>query len=223
MYSGMFENCSVAARQQWGSQGMFIPETVWFDGLAKLPDDIAEEMRELYLLRKPWEKRSQRFMEFSLTRNPHSSRWNWYGSGEWVEGRWTPKERGDGPYGRSPTFWARPRKWPISIWRRYEYTLDKEWLRGRAYPMLKAAAEFYRNFPNLKKGADGRYHIHHVNSNESVKGARDTDEDLSAMRGVLAAALRAAELLNVDAGLRRCGASCWRTWRRCLRATIRRR
>ena len=203
MYSGMFENCSVAARQQWGSQGMFIPETVWFDGLAKLPDDIAEEMRELYLLRKPWEKRSQRFMEFSLTRNPHSSRWNWYGSGEWVEGRWTPKERGDGPFGPVTHILGTTAKVAYLYWRRYEYTLDKEWLRGRAYPMLKAAAEFYRNFPNLKKGADGRYHIHHVNSNESVKGARDTDEDLSAMRGVLAAAKRAAELLNVDAGLRR--------------------
>ena len=34
--------------------------------------------------------------------------------------------------------------------------------------MLKGAVEFYRNYPNVKKGADGKYHIHHVNSNESV-------------------------------------------------------
>ena len=43
------------------------------------------------------------------------------------------------------------------------------------------------------------YHIHCVNSNESVCGARDTDEDLSAMRGVIAALLRAAEILGTDA------------------------
>ena len=50
----------------------------------------------------------------------------------------------------------------------------RAWLRTRAYPMLKGAAEFYRNFPNVKKGADGKYHIHNVNSNESIYGARDT-------------------------------------------------
>ena len=38
MYSGMFDACALAARQQWGSEGIFIPETVWFDGLAKLPE-----------------------------------------------------------------------------------------------------------------------------------------------------------------------------------------
>ena len=33
MYSGMFDAAATAARQQWGSEGIFIPETVWFDGL----------------------------------------------------------------------------------------------------------------------------------------------------------------------------------------------
>src|SRR5262249_19039054 len=49
MYSGMFDACSLAARQQWNSEGMFIPETTYFDGLEKLPDDIAAEMADLYL------------------------------------------------------------------------------------------------------------------------------------------------------------------------------
>ncbi|MEO7143217.1 MAG: DUF5703 domain-containing protein, partial [Bryobacteraceae bacterium] len=74
MYSGMSDACAVAARQQWGSQGMYIPETVYFDGLEKLPGDIASEMQELYLLRKPWAERSTRFREFSETKHPHSSR-----------------------------------------------------------------------------------------------------------------------------------------------------
>jgi hypothetical protein len=206
MYSGMYEACAVAARQQWGSKGIFIPETVWFDGLARLPDDIAEEMRELYLLRRPWERRSARFLEFAKQNHPHSSRWNWLGGGSWVEGSWVAEERGFGPYGPVTHILGTTAKVAYLYWRRYEYTLDREWLRERAYPMLKGAAEFYRSFPHLKKGPDGRYHIHHVNSNESVWGARDTDEDLSALRGVLAAAIRASEVLEADAEMR----SLWR-------------
>jgi hypothetical protein len=202
MYSGMVDAAALAARQQWGSEGIFIPETVWFDGLAKLPDDIAAEMRELYLLRKPWDQRSTTFIEFAKTKLPHSSRWNWWGGGSWVDGKWAPTERGFGPYGPVTHILGTTAKVAYLYWRRFEYTMDREWLRTRAYPMLKGAAEFYRNFPNLKKGADGKLHIHHVNSNESVQGARDTDEDLSAMRGIFAAAARASELLTVDPELR---------------------
>ncbi len=202
MYSGMFEASRVAAQQQWGSQGMYIPETTYFNGLERLPDDIAAEMRELYLLRKPWEQRSERFKEFASTKHPHSSRWNWKQSGSWVNGRYVIVERGSGPYGAVNHIFGSSAKIAYLFWRRYEYTLDREWLRQRAYPMLHGAVEFYRNYPNLKKGADGKYHIHHVNSNESVWGARDTDEDLSSLRGVLAAALRASDILGVDADLR---------------------
>jgi len=68
--------------------------------------------------------------------------------------------------------------------------------------MLRAAAEFYRNHPNVQKEADGKFHIRYANSNESVWGARDTDEDLSAMRGAFAALLRASEVLEVEADMR---------------------
>jgi hypothetical protein len=159
-------------------------------------------MRELYLMRKPWEQRSARFREFAETKHPHSSRWNWMQNGSFVKGRWVAAERGSGPYGPVTHILGSTAKIAYLYWRRYEYTLDREWLRKRAYPMLKGAAEFYRNFPNVRKGDDGRYHIEHVNSNESVWGARDTDEDLSAMRGVFAALLRAAEILDADAAMR---------------------
>lgn len=202
MYSGMFDACSTAARHQWGSQGIYIPETVYFDGLEQLPDDIASEMRDLYLMRRPWDQRSARFMEFASTKHPHSSRWNWNQSGAWVNGRWVTKERGSGPYGAVNHILGTTAKVAYLYWRRYEFTLDGEWLLDRAYPMLRAAAEFYRNYPNLKKGADGKYHIHGVNSNEAVWGARDTDEDLSALRALLPAVLRASEILDVDAGMR---------------------
>src|SRR3989304_4479913 len=74
--------------------------------------------------------------------------------------------------------------------------------RASAYHEPKGGPDFYRHFPNLRKEADGKYHIHHVNSNESVIGAHDTDEDLSAMRGIFAAAIRASALLGQDATLR---------------------
>jgi hypothetical protein len=206
MYSGMFDAAALAARQQWDSEGIFIPETVWFDGLAKLPDDIAAEMRELYLMRKPWAQRSARFMEFAQTKLPHSSRWNWWGGGSWVDGKWVPTERGFGPYGPVTHILGTTAKIAYLYWRRYEYTLDREWLRTRAYPMLKGAAEFYRHFPNLQRENDGRLHMHHTNSNESVQDVRDSDEDLAAMRGLFAAAARAAEILETDESLR----TAWR-------------
>ena len=202
MYSGMFDACSTAARQQWGSQGMFIPETTYFDGLEKLPEDIASEMQELYLRRKPWEQRSARFMEFALTKHPHSSRWNWIQAGEWKQGHYVITDRGSGPYGPVTHNFGTTAKVAYLFWRRYEYTLDREWLRTRAYPMLKGAAEFYRNHPNVKLGDDGRYHIHWSNSNESVFGARDSDEDLAAMHAIFPALVRAAEILDTDAQLR---------------------
>jgi hypothetical protein len=202
MYSGMLPACSVAARQQWGSQGMYIPETVYFDGLEKLPDDIAAEMRDLYLRRKPWEQRSAAFMEYARTKHPHSSRWNWIQSAKWENGRYLITERGFGPYGAVTHIFGTTAKVAYLYWRRYEYALDREWLRTRAWPMLRAAAEFYRNHPNVTKGEDGKYHIHWANSNESVYGARDTDEDLSAMRGIFAALLRASEILDAEASMR---------------------
>jgi hypothetical protein len=202
MYSGMYDACSMAARQQWGSQGMFIPETTYLDGLEKLPDDIAAEMQDLYLLRKPWEQRSCRFMEYAQTKHPHSSRWNWIQAGEWKQGRWAITERGSGPYGAVTHNFDTTAKVAYLFWRRYEFTLDGDWLRTRAYPMLKASAEFYRNHPNVKAGDDGCIHIHWANSNESIYGARDTDEDLAAMRGVFAAAARASGILNEDPSLR---------------------
>ena len=64
MYTAMKESCALAAEQQWGSKGIFFPETYAFNGLAPLPDDIAAEMRDLYLLRKPWEQMSPRFRAY---------------------------------------------------------------------------------------------------------------------------------------------------------------
>jgi hypothetical protein len=202
MYSGMYESCALAARQQWGSQGIWIPETTWFDGLEKLPDDIAEEMRDLYLVRKPWEQRSARFREFAETGHPHNSRWSWIDKGRWINGRWVWGDKKAGAFGHTSHMMSVASKIALVFWQRYECTLDKAWLRDRAYPMLKGAAEFYRNFPNVRKADDGKYHIYHVNNVESNWNSQDTPDELSAMHRIFPVVIRAAEILDADAGLR---------------------
>lgn len=202
MYTGMYASCSLAARQQWGSQGIFLPETFAFDGLAELPQNIAAEMRDLYLLRKPWQQVTPKFREFASTKQPHASRWNWIGGGRWHDGLWPPTDRPEAPSGPGTHIFSRGAKIAYQFWMRYEYTIDKAWLRDRAYPMLKGVAEFYRNFPNVRKGEDGKYHIYNVNSNESVRGACDTDEEIASMMGILPAVIKASEILDLDAELR---------------------
>ena len=86
-------------------------------------------MRDLYLLRKPWDQRSDRFKEFASTKHPHSSRWNWIGGGKWVEGQWEITERGFGPFGPVTHNLGTTGKVAYLYWRRYEYTLDEAWLR----------------------------------------------------------------------------------------------
>lgn len=202
MLSGMLGACSLAAKQEWGSQGAYFPETVSFDGPGAVPDDIAAEMRPLYLIRKPWSERSKSFLDYAGTKLEYASAWNWIGGGRWENGRWVYTERGSGPYGPVTHIFSRGAKYAYQFWLRYEYTGDEQWLRDRAYPVLKAVAEFYRNFPNVKKEADGKYHIHYVNSNEGVWGATDTDEEISSMMGIFPVLIKASEILNVDADMR---------------------
>ena len=113
------------------------------------------------------------------TKHPHSSRWNWIQSGEWVDGTWVIKDRGSGPYGAGQSHLRHHGEDRYYFWRRYEYTLDREWLRTAPIRCSRARWSFIAITRTSKRATDGKYHIHHVNSNESVYGARDTDEDLS--------------------------------------------
>mgnify|MGYP000974541752 CR=1 FL=1 len=202
MYSTVYPTFEVAARQQWGAKGIYIPETMGFDGVPELPAAIAEEMRSLYLMQKPWRERSAKFMDYAETKLPFLSRWNWKHLGKWQKGRWTYVERGDGPYGPVNHLFSRGAKIAYQYWQKYEYTRDKKWLRDKAYPMLKGVAEFYRNFPNVKRELDGKYHIYHINDNESIWGGHNTAEEISSMRGIFPVAIKAAEILGVDKELR---------------------
>jgi hypothetical protein len=201
MYSSMYDNCALAARQQWGSKGIYIPETVYFNGPSPLPENIAEEMQALYLAEKPWDQRSDKFKEYAHTKLPYLSRWNWKKDGGWKNGHWQVDVKGDGAFGHTTHIFSRGAKIAYKYWLRYQYTMDTAWLRKKAYPMLKGIAEFYRNFPNVKK-ENGKYNIYHVNDNESIWGGHNTVEEIAAMKGIFPVAIKASEILGVDQNLR---------------------
>ncbi|WP_248926177.1 glycosyl hydrolase family 95 catalytic domain-containing protein [Paenibacillus hamazuiensis] len=202
MYSGMYEACRTAARQQWGSEGIYIPEVTWFNGPAELPDDIAEEMRELYLFRKPWEERSARFTEYAYLKPPHESRWNWKWHEKWIDGRLVYTDRGYGPFGATTFMFLAQAEVAYHFWLYYEYTRDEAWLRGRAYPMIRGVAEFFRHLPLVRKDEDGLYHIYHTCSDEKYFDGKDTVDAMAAMHFVFPALLRASEILGEDEELR---------------------
>lgn len=203
MYSGMYDNCTQAARANWGSKGIWFPETTWFSGPETLPADIASEMQELYLVKKPWDQRSARFMRYAEPKQTFDSVWNWINHAVKVEhGKWPLSDKGRGPFGHVTHIFSSTSKIAYMYWLRYDATRDQAFLRERAYPVLKGAVEFYRNFPNLKKEADGKYHIYHVNNHEGSWDSPDTQEELSGMRSITPLAIRASEILGVDAGMR---------------------
>jgi len=203
LYTRMIPSLERAAVQQWSSKGVYIPETVGFDGLSELPEDIAAEMRDIYLARKPWSEVSPEFIRYAATKMPHNSRWNWKRDDGWRNGVWQFSDKGGGGFSQVNHIFSRGAKIAYQYWMQYEYTQDREWLANQAYPMIKGVAEFYRNFPNLIKEQDGKYHIRHVNDNESVWGGHNTVEEISSMMGLFPVAIKAAAILNVDADLRK--------------------
>lgn len=192
-----YESYARAAEQQWGSKGIFIPETGWFDGMEDLPEYIAEEMRELYLLRKPWSECSERFKEFAKNKSPFDSRWNWLLGQTYHKFDFEPA-----PFSYVNHIFSATAKYAYLFWLKYEYTLDIQWLRESAYPMLKGAAEFYVNYPNAVREEDGKIHLHHVNNHEANWNCRDSIDEMAAVHGILPIAIRASEILGIDEELR---------------------
>ncbi|MHC4759337.1 MAG: glycoside hydrolase family 95-like protein, partial [Planctomycetota bacterium] len=190
--------------QQWGSKGIYLPETTWFNGPPALPEDIAAEMRDLYLARKPWSEASEKFLKYASPKNAFDSRWCWknFDDERWIDGHYSWDARESAPYSYVLHLFASGGNIAYFHWLRYDFTQDEEWLRQYGYPIIKGVAEFYRNYQNVKKGPDGKYHIHGVNNWESTWGASDTIEELSAMRAVTAAAIRASQILGVDEEMR---------------------
>jgi len=214
MYSRIAESGAVAARQQWGSQGIWIPEITFFNGLDKLPDDIAAELQDLMLVRKPYSEHSKKFQWWIETKNRHNARYNFLADGNVDHGHYVvptkggqrgKDEEGGEPsdiFGHCTHILGVGSRVADLFWQRYQYTGDTNWLRDRAYPLIKGSVEFYRNFPNFTKEADGRYHIHHVNNGEGQWNSSDTPYEVACMHMIFPIAIRASEILGVDEDLR---------------------
>ena len=213
MYSGMLECGATAARQQWGSKGIWIPEITYFDGTETLPDDIAAELQDLMLCRKPYSEHSAKFQWFIETKNRHHARWNFLGDGIWDHGHFVvptkggSRNTGDGGspsdiFGHCTHILGVGSRIANLYWQYYQYTMDKDWLRDRAYPLIKGSAEFYRNFPNFHKADDGKYHIYHVNNGESQWNSTDPAYEVSCIHMIFPLAIRVSEMLGVDEDLR---------------------
>lgn len=82
---------------------------------------------------------------------------------------------------------------------KYLYTLDENYLRNKAYPMLRGIAEFYRSSPVLHKEADGKYHVYPTNYAETFWGATDVIDDVSIITSIMPIVAAYAERLGVDA------------------------
>lgn len=176
-----YDNYATAAQQQWGSQGIFINETEYFNGPELLPTDIANDLKNFMI---NGASPSTELSNFARQRNSMHSRWI-----------------------LSPTYWTTFTTINASeraehFWNHYLYTLDTNFLSEQAYPMLKGAAEFYRNFPNLKLESDGKYHIYRTNLHEHIMGGKDIIDDLVFIKGVMQSAKKASEILDVDSNLR---------------------
>jgi hypothetical protein len=202
MYRGMYGAAATAAKQQWGSEGIWIPETTFFNGPETLPDDVAADLREMMLARKPFSERSAAFDEFAANKNRHNSRWNYRADGTWDKGTYVFESKGTGIFGHTSHILGVAARIGAMGWQRYQFTGDTAWLREQAYPFIRGAAEFYRTFPNLQKDDAGVYHINHTNSGESSWNSRDAAYEVSCMHMIFPLVVRASEVLGVDEELR---------------------
>ena len=180
MYLNNYDNYATAAQQQWGSQGIFINETDSWNGPELLPSNIADDLRDFMI---NGNGPSTVLGDFAKARNRMHSRWELW-----------------------PTYWTTFTTINASeraehFWNNYLYTGDTKFLSTQAYPMLKGASEFYRNFPNLKL-ENGKYHIYRNNLHEHIMGGKDVIDDLVFIKGVMQATIKASEVLGLDSDTR---------------------
>ena len=188
MYGGMIPAAEVAARQRWGSGGIFIPETESFNGPEILPEGIAESLRAINYGEIPYEEMPDDLRDFLMSKM-HTSQLGQFIS-ENQRWAWVAQiVSGAGELG-------------IQAWQRYECTGEAAFLEERAYPFLKGTVEFYRTLPSMKKEGDGLYHLYNTNVHETVWGAKDSIYDLAVLRACIPQAIRASEILGVDSELR---------------------
>ena len=193
MYARQLPECEKAAQQRWGvAGGAFFPETCPTDGPTILPEECAREFREYFLGRSGRDTLSTRTRVLCQ----HESQL--YYISQYDRNNEAPGTR---PYTSIGHIVSTGSKIALQAWWRYRCTGDELFLRDRAYPLLRGTIELYRHL--LVKGEDGLYHLEDTNVMESFMLVKDSLKDLAAIRGTVTPAIRAAEILGVDADLRR--------------------
>jgi hypothetical protein len=138
MYVRQLPACRQAARQRWGAQGAFFPETTPFDGPVVLPEDVVAEYREVFSGRQDPRRISARLREIcSFESHLHCSTISTHTK----QYSWISHVASSGA------------ELAVQAWWRYRSTGDAEFLRTTAYPLLRDTAEFYRSF--AKPSRDG--------------------------------------------------------------------
>lgn len=187
MYVNQLPDAVTAGQQRTGARGAYILESGQYDGPVVLPDDVAAEYQDVWLGRKP-------NTELSTRAASHGT----FDGG--LAAMDTSYPRAEGRYSWVSHIASSGSKIAKHAWWRYRYTGDEQWLRSHAYPLLRETLEFYRHLAG--KEEDGKYHLYGLNQFEGCWGTNDGLMDLTAIRGTAPLAIRAAEILGVDAGLR---------------------
>ena len=184
MYVSQLPASKEAARQRWNANGAFYPETTPFDGPLVLTDDVALEVRRVLSGQMPYSQMSDRAKAACKFDN------HLHGLSELMKCgySWISHVMSSGS------------ELAVQAWWRYRYTGDTDFLRTDAYPLLRESVEFYRSL--AQKDTDGLYHIRGTHVHESFLGVKDSIVDQAAIRGTVPLAIRAAETLGLDAGLR---------------------
>jgi len=146
----LYSGCIKPARWRQNSSGIarhLDSRNRFLNGPEPLPDDIAMELRELVLARKPWRNAPNISLVRRKQRCATTAGWNFQTDGKWDHGHLVVPDKGSGVLGIPPTFLPTRQGSAFCSGIATKYTMDTAWLRDRAYPMIKGAAEFYRNFP----------------------------------------------------------------------------
>jgi len=123
----------------------------------------------------------------------------------WVLHHNTDLWRGAAPINASNHgIWVTGGAWlALHMWERWEYSRDDAFLRDRAYPILRGASLFFVDFL-IEDPRDPERHLISTPSNSPEQGGlvAGPSMDHQIIRSLLAATVRASEVLDVDADLR---------------------
>ncbi|MGV8134130.1 MAG: glycoside hydrolase family 95-like protein [Mangrovibacterium sp.] len=191
------ENGRWHARNIRGSKGTYLSETQFWNGMRtyqNVGEDILSEEREFLFHRKSWDELSEKYKNF--IRN-----FSGYDETLWGYDFHKRLNKKIEPYVYHSHCFSTGAKVAWRFFLVWEYTRDITFLKERAYPLIRDMAEFYRNYPDVKKEKDGKYHIHNVHSHEPVWGGQDTMEELCGMKTMATLAWKLARFLQTDEAL----------------------